>query len=254
MKDFFTYFTDIKYMEYPFETFSISHISILLFTFFIIYMIYRYYIQLSQKRQLKFQKQMAIYFLIEEIIYSSWLLWKCHDQVIIQLLPLELCSICVYMNVVSALTQKKTFCFFSAVIGMIAGSVAMIYPANISGLYPIISYRTINFYMLHGSFILFSLVQLKDERLLQGCYMKRNYIILCSLFTVAFVVNLMLDTQYMFIGIPSKIGIIASVYQVTGVVFFLPVIYIVLFVIQYLMYGLLKCVCCVKKTRFIEEK
>ena len=54
MKDFFTYFTDIKYMEYPFETFSIAHICILLFTLFSIYMIYKYYIQLSQKRQLKF--------------------------------------------------------------------------------------------------------------------------------------------------------------------------------------------------------
>ncbi len=254
MKEFFTYFTDIQYMEHPFTTFSIGHIGMLLITFLVIYMLYKYYVALSEDRKNKFQKHMAVYFLLEELLYTIWILWKCHDHVLIQLLPLELCSVCVYVNIASALTRRRTFCFFSAVIGMIAGSVAMIYPANISGLYPVISYRTINFYMLHGSFILFSLIQLRNKELIKGCYMKRNYIILCSLFTIAFIVNLMLDTQYMFVGIPPQISIIASVYQITGIAFFLPAIYVSLFVIQYLMVGIFKCVFYIQNTRSVKEE
>ena len=47
---------------------------------------------------------MALYFLIEEVIYTLWLLLNCHEQVWIQILPLELCSCCVYMNAACVLS------------------------------------------------------------------------------------------------------------------------------------------------------
>lgn len=247
MKDFFTFYKDIQGMQLPFEAFSLIHIGFLAISFLIIMKMYRYYNGLNVIAQRRFQIKMAIYFLVEEAIYTSWLLWKCHDHVLLEILPLELCSLCVYMNALSVFTQKDTLRFFSAVVGLIAGGVAMIYPANISGLYPVLSYRTINFYMLHGAFILFSLIQLKDEALLSYQHMKKNFVILSCMFTTAFIVNVMYHTQYMFVGIPPKISFIASVYQMTGIVFFLPVVLLVLSILQVVVVFLLKKIMAYRK-------
>ena len=240
MKDFFTFYKDIQGMQLPFEAFSLIHIVFLAISLFLIMKLYRYYGKLNTIAQRRFQVKMAIYFLIEEALYTAWLLWKCHDHVLLEIRPLEVCSLCVYMNAFCVFTQKESLRFFSAVVGLIAGGVAMIYPANISGLYPVFSYRTINFYMLHGAFILFSLIQLKDETLLSYEHMKKNFVILSCMFTIAFIVNVMYNTQYMFVGIPPKISFIASVYQMTGIVFFLPVVLIVLSIIQVVVVFLLR--------------
>ena len=171
---------------------------------------------------------MACYYIIEEVMYTSWLFLMCHEQVFKEVLPLELCSICAYVNAIAVFTQQKNLRFFSGVVGLIAGSVAMLYPANISGLYPTLSYRTINFYMLHASFIVFALIQLKDTTLLTYHNMKDNLILLVCLFTLAFLVNVFLKTQYMFVGTPPSIGFIAILFHMTGFVFFLPAILLII--------------------------
>ena len=227
-------------MAAPFQTFSIAHLCFLCLMGIIIYALYHRYTTLNTSNKRKFQIYMALYFLIEEVIYTLWLLLNCHEQVWIQILPLELCSCCVYMNAACVFTQKNSLRFFSGVVGLVAGGVAMIYPANIAGLYPIVSYRTINFYILHGAFLLFSLIQLSDTTLLQYRYMKKNYLIICCMFSIAFIVNLMLDTQYMFVGVPPKIALVASLYQLTGIFLFLPAVLAALFVIQCIVVYLLR--------------
>lgn len=240
MENFFKYYTEIETLQNPIVTFSLNHAIILGVTIVCIWILYKKYSSFDQDKQRKFMKGFALYYFLEESIYYGWLILHCNQNLGLQLLPLELCSLCVYMNILSVLTNWKTTRFFSMVTGLIAGSIAMIYPANITNLYPVLSYRTINFYMLHGSFVLFALIQLKDQSLLRYYYLKRSYFIVCGMFSVAFIVNLMLDTQYMFVGVPPQIGIIASVFQITGVMFFLPVVYIVLFVFQWVTFVLLK--------------
>ena len=240
MRDFFTFFKDIQDMKLPFFAFSIYHILFLGMAITLIICLYRHYGTLNETGQRKFQVGMAIYFLIEEAIYTLWLLLVCHEDVWLQILPLELCSVCAYMNALTVYVRKDHLRFFSGVVGLIAGSVAMIYPANISGLYPVMSYRTINFYMLHASFILFSLIQLRDKSLLSYRYVKHNYVLLACMFSVAFTVNVMYHTQYMFVGVPPQISFIASLYQLTGILFFLPVILLILFVLQYIVVFILR--------------
>ena len=250
MENFFKYYTEIEQMTNPLKTFSFQHLMLLVITFVFIGILYKKYSSISEEKQRTFMKWFAVYYFLEEAIYYTWIVFHCHcSDLWLQLLPLELCTLCVYMNIASVFTKSKTIRFFSMVTGMIAGSIAMIYPANITEIYPVFSYRTINFYMLHGSFVLFSLLQLKDQSLLQKYYLKRSYFIICGMFTVAFIVNVMLDTQYMFVGIPPEIGIIASVYQITGVMFFLPVVYVVLFLFQGLTYLVMKKVSLHKEVR-----
>lgn len=247
MKDFFTFYKDISSMDLPFTAFSFIHIAFVLVTFFIVAILYHNYNRLQENQKRRYLVGMAIFYIVEESLYTLWLLIMCHDDVLHQILPLELCSLCAYINALTVFVRKDYLRFFSGVIGLVAGLVAMLYPANISGLYPVLSYRTFNFYLLHGSFILFSLIQLKDIRLLQYCYLKKNYLIMCCMFTSAFVVNLMMHTQYMFVGTPPELGIIASIYQITGIVFFLPAVLIILGLLQFLILYILRKIFRVKE-------
>lgn len=234
MKDFFTFYTDIRGMAMPFNAFSLAHVTYVFLAIVCIAILYRVYTSLSSLKKEKFLVGMGIYFLVEELIYTIWLLLFCRDNTLKQVMPLELCSLCVYMNVITIYLKKDYLRFFSGSVGTLAGIVAIMYPANIDGLYPVFAYRTINFYCLHASFILFGLIQLKDTSLLNYCYMKKNLLIVSLMFTVAFFINLVFKTEYMFVGIPPQIGIIAALYQKTGIVLFLPAIILALALIQVL--------------------
>lgn len=253
MKDFFTFYTDINSMSLPFLAFGFAHIVFVLCAFLGITLLFRKYNMLSNIKQQKFQLYMAIFFLVEEAIYTSWALLVSSGSAWQQVLPLELCSLCVYMNVLTVFLKKDYLRFFSGVVGLIAGGVAILYPANISGLYPVFSYRTINFYILHSSFILFSLIQLKDVSLLQYHYMKKNFIIVACMFATAFTVNLMLKTQYMFVGVPPQISFIASLYQLTGIFFFLPAVLVGIALIQVIVVFCLRKIYHVKQFECIKE-
>lgn len=240
MKDFFTFYTDIKDMAAPFTAFSLYHMLFLAIAGIMIAALFSFYRHQGAVKQRRMQMIMAVYFLVEELVYTTWLFLFCHDNVWHQILPLELCSLCVYMNALTVYLKKDTLRFFSGVVGLCAGLIAMLYPANISELYPVLSYRTINFYILHASFVLFALIQLQDRTLLQYHYMKKNFLIICGMFTTAFVINLNLHTQYMFVGVPPKISFIASLYHVTGVMMFLPAVLMALFLIQCIVVFLLR--------------
>ena len=88
MKNFFTFYTDINDMAMPFLSFSLVHIAFLLISIFLIATFYRRYCHMDAIKQRQFQKGMAIYFLLEEAIYTLWLLLFCHDHTWIQILSL----------------------------------------------------------------------------------------------------------------------------------------------------------------------
>lgn len=239
LKAFFNFYTENDAMWLPFRSFHIAHMLILMLCIVCITCIYQYYVTLDKLQQKRFMKRFGMYFLIEEALYTLWLCMVCKQQLWVQILPFELCSLCAYMNVLSAFTRKKQWCFFSSVVGLCAGIVAMLYPANIDGLYPVFSYRVMNFYMLHASFILFALLQLREQNLLQLKYCNRNIWLLGGMYTAAFCFNRLWNTQYMFVGNPSNIYIIQLFSQMTGI-FFLPMLILFLWVIQILVVCILR--------------
>ncbi len=240
MNDFFTFHNDIHEMKMVFSTFHISHFMYLTLSLLFIMMLYKHYCTLDEQKQLRMQKKLGIYFLVEECIYTIWLLLFCHERVWVQILPLELCSFCTYIDAYSAFSQKEESCFFSGVIGIFAGTAALLFPMNISGLYPFFSYRTINFFMLHAAFILFALMQLKKESILDSKYLHKNYVFLCLLFTIAYIANIFLKTQYMFIGTPPTLPVIKDIYYIVGSSLFLPFVWVVLYLLQSIVFLLLR--------------
>lgn len=123
---------------------------------------------------------------------------------------------------------------------MIGGVIAIAYPANVIDIYPIISYRLVNFYMLHGAFILFALMILYEKDLMSIPRLKKNILIVTCMFVSVFFFNLIFHTQYMFVGTPPTIPIIHMVYEICGKLMFLPVVIILVSLIQSLVYFMIR--------------
>lgn len=94
--------------------------------------------------------------------------------------------------------------------------------------------------MLHGMFILFAFMLLEDNSLMDQMKLKRNIVIGAVMFTLVFIFNIIFHTHYMFVGIPPKVSIIATVYELMGKILFLPVIIFFFSIIQILVYLIVK--------------
>lgn len=99
MKDFWGFYQNLNNIQNPFQLFSLAHIFYLLMTFLMIYVVIKKYKKIELEKKLKWQKMMACYFFIEEIFYYSWILVSCKENLLFELISLELCTFCAWMNV-----------------------------------------------------------------------------------------------------------------------------------------------------------
>lgn len=227
MKEFFTYYTNLRHIDFPIIAFSSSHFILISIFVVLLIILYKKYSACDEVKQRKFQIVMAVYFILEELFYNSWVLSVCKSAPWQQILPFHLCTACVYISTACVILKKDWLRFFCAIICTLSGLIAIIYPANIDAIYPIFHYRTINFFMLHFSFILFGMIQLRYTSIMKYRYIFHSMCILSSLVIVAFITNCTLGTDYMFIENPPKISIIRWLYDVSGV-FFIPAVIMVL--------------------------
>ncbi|MEF9962505.1 MAG: YwaF family protein [Erysipelotrichaceae bacterium] len=234
MRDFFTYYLDLNNIQHPINIFSNYHLMILAFGFLCVFLLYSRYHKLSIKTQRIFLVVIGFYFIIDEFIYNIWVLSVCKVDPILQILPLHLCTICAYIGALCVYYKKEWLQFFCAIMCSIAGLIAVIYPANIANIYPIFHYRTINFFLLHFSFILFGLIQIRNTAIIKYKHIKPSMALLVVITTLAFIANLNFGTDYMFVQTNSKIAIIKAIHNVVGDYLLLPTAFLIFALILFL--------------------
>lgn len=240
MKYFWTFYQGIDELAHPFGTFKIEHLIYLSITILLIFFIMKYYKRCNVKNKISWQRGIATFFIIEETFYYSWVFFQCQENVLFEVLSLELCSICSIVNISTLFHQNKQVRFFSACMGIIGGPIAMIYPATIAGIYPILSYRTINFFLAHGAYIIFSFMLLDDQDLLKIKRLFKNMMICAGILIFVYFFDLKFNTQYMFVGTPPQIPMIRFVYEVVGQFVFLPVAILAFSALQAIAYFVIK--------------
>lgn len=240
MQNFWTFYQNLENITNPFRLFSVSHLFYVVLTFSLIVLFFKLYKKSDAEGKLKWQRNIALYFFIEELLYYIWVYISCTENAFFEILSLELCTICAFVNFSTRFHQNRQARFFSIIIGFFGGLIAIIYPANVIDVYPAVSYRLINFFMLHGMFILFAFMLLEDNSLMDQMKLKRNIVIGAVMFTLVFIFNVIFHTHYMFVGIPPKVSIIATVYELMGKILFLPVIIFFFSIIQILVYLIVK--------------
>lgn len=240
MKTFWTFYQNLETVPHPFRVFGIFHLVFILLTLTAVVLLFRAYKKQDQAGRRKWQRILAAYFIIQEIFFYVWTYEGCQTAPLFEVLQLELCTACVFVNFSTLFHENKQARFFGAVVGFIGGPIALVYPAAVADIYPAFSYRLIQFFMTHGAYVLFSLMLLADSELLTRKRLRNNLIIIACMLTFVYFFDRRFGTQYMFVGTPPEIPIIRMVYDLVGQVAFLPVAIVIFSLYQSLIYWLVK--------------
>lgn len=238
MKNFWTFYTNIDSLSNPFHVLGLSHFGFLLMTAGAILLIFQNYKNCDDAGKRKWEHILGWYLFIQEMFFYVWT-W-CGSRDFWDVLQLELCTFCLFVDFSTIFHKNKQVRFFGALMGFIGAPIALIYPATVADIYPAFSYRLITFYMSHGTYILFAFMLLHDKELLTKERLKKNMVIMTCTIIAIYFFNLAFGTQYMFIGTPPEIPIIRMVYDVVGQIAFLPVAIIVFTAYQMLAYFVVK--------------
>lgn len=240
MKHFWTFYQDLTYIEHPFRVFGPAHVAYILASLSAIWLCFRAYKRCGEAGRRTWQRGFAYYFFIQEMFFYAWTYFSCNTDPLFEVLQLELCTACLFMNFSTLFHQNKQVRFFGALVGLIGGPIAILYPATVAEIYPAFCYRLINFFMTHTAYVFFSLMLLSDSQLLTWKRLVKNMGIAYGMLTCVYFFDLKFHTQYMFVGTPPEIGFIRAVYDVVGDLAFLPIAIVVFSAYQALMYLLLK--------------
>ncbi|OZI10637.1 TIGR02206 family membrane protein [Bacillaceae bacterium SAS-127] len=113
--------------QFPFQMFSTSHIAILLIVLFSIVFMYMFknYLKTLQLRYVEIG--VALFLLTLEITYHAWMLttdsWKLSHSI-----PLELCSISLFLTIFLLITKKKIAYEILLFTGLLGASQALLTP------------------------------------------------------------------------------------------------------------------------------
>lgn len=236
MRDFWGFYQNLENVQNPFTVFGTAHFVYIFVFAAIICLCFRRYKKCSEAGKMKWQRCFACYFFIQEMFFYAWTYFSCKEDPLFEVLQLELCTACLFMNFSTLFHKNKQVRFFGALMGLIGGPIAIIYPATVAVVYPSFCYRMLNFFMTHSAYIFFSLMLLNDAELLNKKRLLKNMGIVACMFTFVYFFDLKFHTQYMFVGTPPEIGIIRMVYDAIGNIAFLPTVILVFSLVQLLVY------------------
>lgn len=243
MNNFFTFYKNLETIPNPFQIFSLFHFGCLLLTAGTILFLFSKYKECDEQTRMKWQHRTGWFLFSLEMLLYMWIWFNCGE--FLEVLHLELCTVCLFLDFSTNFHKSKQVRFFGAVIGFLGAPIALIYPATIADIYPQAAYIVLTFFLTHGTYILFALMFLDDPELLTQKRLINNLIIVACLLTAVYFFDKRFGTQYMFVGTPPQIPIIRMVYDFVGPVLFLPIAIIILDTYQCLIY------CAVKKIQKI---
>lgn len=139
-----------SYEEYNFSMFSGSHLSVLAVICASLIGIYAYRRQLTQCINRKTEISIAFFLLLIEVFYHIWMVttdsWKLRHAI-----PLELCSISLFLTVGLLLTQKKVIYEVLLFTGLLGASQALFTPyLN----YDFPHFRFFHFFAVHAFLVI----------------------------------------------------------------------------------------------------
>lgn len=223
MGEFFHYYTAENPCENAFLAFSIQHIFFLLLVALYVLVMVRSLKNCTAEGVHRREKLIITLFVLGEWFYYGWNILTSPNPPYMEIIPLHLCSICVYVSAVAIFLDNEKLRRFMAVVNTLGACIALVYPATVDAMFPVISYRVTYFFLAHGTILLLGILQIQRFGCLNILDMKFNAPLIAVFAALAFFTNLRLHTDYLFLGAPPTLGIVRAVYDVVGVRLLLPV-------------------------------
>jgi hypothetical integral membrane protein (TIGR02206 family) len=145
-------FFDLRGLPKSFELFSFGHLLSLFLIFTAILFLYRYRDSLKHERTNRaFRFGLALLLLLSDLVLNIWFLsedaWSLDYN-----LPLQLCTISLYLSAFMLMTRSFLLFEFSFLIGMGGAIQALLTPDLGHYAYP--HFRTFQFFIAHGAILL----------------------------------------------------------------------------------------------------
>ena len=138
-------------------------------------------------------------------------------------IPLYFCSLILYAGILSSFCKgklKRVGDVFLSTGGIIAGICFLVYPSTSITIYPIFHYISLQSFILHGAMIYLGiLMNIKNYIDLEMKDIKYYFILIVIISVIAYIFNLVFDSNLMFISKNFPGTIIELIYNNTGILF-----------------------------------
>ena len=200
--------------------FSIGHLILLSVTIVGIVTALHYTLYKGKKEIKNIIKNCTIFLWGLEIIKIVFNLWSGNANNPNTYIPLYFCSLILYTGLMSAFgkgTIKKVGDIFLATGGIIAGASFMLVPLTSLTNYPMWHFISIQSFVLHGTMVYLGvLINLTDYIEYNKSDIKYYFSLIIFLGIIAYIVNLILGTNFMFISQNFPNTPIEIIYNITG--------------------------------------
>ncbi len=164
-------------------------------------------------------------------------------------IPLYFCSLILYAGILSGFcsgTLKRVGDVFLSTGGIVAGICFLIYPSTSITIYPIFHYISIQSFVLHGIMIYIGiLMNITDYIEIKLSDIKYYFTLILLISIIAYIFNLIFDSNLMFISKNFPGTIIEIIYNNTGIFFSIIMIIIqatLPFLFMYFLRKVCKCI------------
>lgn len=233
-KYYFTYWDDLP-ADIGFDLFGKIHMTWLLGIILVIIIGSAVFLKCGNDRQNRILKTLAVIMLIMEAYKDSVLIVTGNMSV--QYLPLHLCGIAIFIEVLFAFFPCAFLGELSCVVCLPGAAAALLFPDW--SRYPIINFMNLHGFILHTILVLFPILIM-----LSGKYMpkiRRIYmpiVFFAAAAPIIYHINVWQETNFMFLNWPSLDSPFEMIYKTYGYKGYLAAFGGTVFIVILIMYGI----------------
>ena len=207
----------------PCGMFSIEHFIMLGITAFCIAIALKYTKNMEKENVKKLIQRSTIILWILEIIKIIFNIINYGINEVNKYVPLYFCSLILYAGIFSGFCKgvlKKIGDVFLSTGGIIAGLIFLISPLTSLTTYPAIHFISIHSFILHGTMVYIGLlILITGYTTIEKGDIKYYSAIILVISGIAYIVNLIFDSNLMFISQNYPGTFIEIIYNITGPIF-----------------------------------
>lgn len=226
----------------PCGMFSMQHLILLVITTACIITAIERTKNMEKDRVKKVIQETTIILWILEIIKIIFNIINYGVTAVNKYIPLYFCSLILYAGIFSGFCKgmlKKVGDVFLSTGGIIAGLIFLISPLTSLTTYPALHFISIHSFILHGTMVYIGLLMLITKYVtIEKKDIKYYAAIILAISAVAYIVNLICDSNLMFISQNYPGTFIEIIYNVTGKIFPIVMVLVQATLPFYVVYGI----------------
>ncbi len=238
--------------------FSTTHIISIFVCFVLIAIVVVLTRHMTSKVYFKLLKVLAVVITLLEAFKICWSLINGISN-LDSWLPLYFCSLFIYSLWFSASNNNKLRDFglsFIALAGIVCGAIFIISPSTSFRTYPIFHFQCIYSMIYHSIMVYCGIMCFITKSIKVDLRVVLRYVIFCAIFmTMAVIVNLVFDTNMMFISNPYAIPLpfLATIYEFSHILYSILII-VAHMSIGFIVWGVYSLSVKIKKSHHKNEK